>query len=79
MKYGQGAMLALVLMWYFRRMVKHIFFKHHGYPLHKKEQEAWFLVWFTLVWSIRLYKNSIMFREEDLDKDSLLDLIKVIS
>lgn len=37
--------------------------------------ELWFLVWF-LIW---LHRNGIMFREDDLEIDSLLDLIKIRS
>lgn len=53
------------------------FLQHSGYHLCKKSREVWFLIWFTIVWSIWLHRNGILFRGEELDLENLVDSIKM--
>ncbi|GLT94249.1 hypothetical protein SLE2022_120010 [Rubroshorea leprosula] len=53
--------------------------QHTGMIQNGKLKEAWYVSWFTVIWSIWLWRNQLIFKEGKDTPDTVMELIKVRS
>ncbi|GKV36541.1 hypothetical protein SLEP1_g44662 [Rubroshorea leprosula] len=53
--------------------------QHMGMVRNKKVKESWYVIWFTIIWSIWLWRNQLIFKEGNDTPAMVLDLIKMRS
>ncbi|GLT68412.1 hypothetical protein SLA2020_406460, partial [Shorea laevis] len=53
--------------------------QHVGMVQNKKLKETWYVIWFTIIWSIWLWRNQLVFKEGNVSPAMVVDLIKLRS